>query len=60
MRVSNPQGLINDDEVGVQSVDGVYGYTYTFTTLMPDGQPEVFMVGMLADGKPGRGFYVHR
>ena len=40
----SPQGLPNDDEVGVQSVDGVSGSTYTSSNHQTDGQPE-----------PGRG-----
>ena len=37
----SPQGLPNDDEVGVQSVDGVSGSTYTSSNHQTDGQPEV-------------------
>ena len=44
----SPQGLTNDDEVGVQSVDGVFDSPYIFATIMSDGQLELFMVGPLA------------
>ena len=37
----SPQGLTNDDEVGVQSVDGVSDFPYTSSNLQTDGQPEV-------------------
>ena len=35
----SPQGLTNDDEVEVQSVDGVSDSTYTSSKLQTDGQP---------------------
>ena len=37
----SPQGLTNDDEVGVQSVDGVSDSPCTSSDLRTDGQPEV-------------------
>ena len=37
----SPQGLTNDDEVGVQSVDGVSDSPCTSNDLRADGQPEV-------------------
>ena len=45
---STLQGLTNDGEAGVQSVDGVSDSTYTFATIMSDGQLELFRVGLLA------------
>lgn len=38
---SSPQGLPNDDEVGVQSADGVSNSTYTSNNLRTDEQPKV-------------------
>ena len=38
---STPQGLTNDDEVGVQSVDGVSNSPYTSSNFRTDGQPTV-------------------
>ena len=35
----SPQGLTNDDEVGVQNVDEVSGSLYTSSKLQIDGQP---------------------
>ena len=37
----SPQGLPNDDKVGVQSVDGVSNSPYTSNNLRTDGQPKV-------------------
>lgn len=37
----SPQGLPNDDEVGVQSVDGVSDSQYTHSNLRTDGQQKV-------------------
>ena len=45
---STLQGLTNDGEAGVQSVDVVSDSTYTFATIMSDGQLELFRVGLLA------------
>ena len=45
---STLQGLTNDGEAGVQSVDVVSDSTYTFATIMSDGQLELFRVRLLA------------
>ena len=55
----SPQGLTNDDEVGVQSVDGVSNSPYTSSNLRTDGQSDCSGSDCLQqsfpDGKPGRG-----
>ena len=55
----SPQGLTNDDEVVVQSVDGVSDSTYTSINLRTDRQPNCSGSDCLQhsspDGKPGRG-----
>ena len=55
----SPQELTNDDEVVVQSVDGVSDSTYTSSNLRTDRQPNCSGSDCLQhsspDGKPGRG-----
>ena len=55
----SPQGLTNDDNVGVQSVDGVSDSPYTSSNLRANRQPDCSGSDCLQqsspDGKPGRG-----